>query len=148
MQTIDDVQSDRSAYFKTQTLSYTFRLKLCSICILYIFCCILINISQLCVLLLSMDQLTNFYFFHILTFAAYLLFDLPHLQWTTYKKVVMSDDIETSPGPNFSTFNFFSWNLDSIYAQDLLLVLLLLKRIIHFISTIGLVLLRPTSTTL
>ena len=51
-------------------------------------------------------------------FATCLLCNMLHLQWITYNKVIMSGDIETNPGPNCSTLNFCSWNLNSICAQD------------------------------
>ena len=51
-------------------------------------------------------------------YAACLLCHTLHLQWTTYQTILRSGDIETNPGPEHSTFNFCSWNLNSICAYD------------------------------
>ena len=54
---------------------------------------------------------TNFY-------ATCLICHMLHLQRTTYLTILRSGDIETNPGPGHSTFNFCSWNLNSIFAHD------------------------------
>ena len=51
-------------------------------------------------------------------YATCLICHTLHLQWTTYLTILRSGDIETNPGPEHSTFNFCSWNLNSIFAHD------------------------------
>ncbi len=48
-----------------------------------------------------------------------------HAQWTVYRTILLSGDIETNPGPPFGSFNFCSWNLNSICAHDFLRVSLI-----------------------
>ena len=51
-------------------------------------------------------------------YATCLICHTLHLQWTTYQTILRSGDIETNPGPEHSTFNFCSWNLNSICAHN------------------------------
>ena len=40
------------------------------------------------------------------------------MQWITHGTILLSGDVERNPGPNLSTFNFCTWNLNSITAHD------------------------------
>ena len=48
-----------------------------------------------------------------------------YLQWTIYKHVLLSVDIEKNPGPDQETLKFCSWNLNSINAHEYIRVSLL-----------------------
>ena len=48
-----------------------------------------------------------------------------HTQWSCYRIILLSGDIETNPGPDLGTLNFCSWNLNSICAYEFLRVSLL-----------------------
>ena len=48
-----------------------------------------------------------------------------YLQWTIYKHVLLSVDIEKNPGPDRETLKFCSWNLNSINAHEYIRVSLL-----------------------
>ena len=41
-----------------------------------------------------------------------------HLQWLTHNTILLSGDVESNPGPNIHTFNFCTWNLNSLTAHD------------------------------
>ena len=51
-------------------------------------------------------------------YALFVLYYMLHMQWITYRTTLLSGDIERNPGPNLSTFNFCTWNLNSITAHD------------------------------
>ena len=46
-----------------------------------------------------------------------------HTQWTIFRSIQLSGDIETNPGPG--TLDFCCWNLNSIATHDYLLVSLI-----------------------
>ena len=46
-----------------------------------------------------------------------------HLQWFVFRTILLSDDVETNPGPD--TLDFCCWNLNSITAHDFLRVSLI-----------------------
>ena len=63
-------------------------------------------------------KLKSFYLRYTYIYATCLVCYTLHLQWTTYKTFVMSGDVEINPGPDHSTFNFCSLNLNSICARN------------------------------
>ena len=55
---------------------------------------------------------------YVYLYASLTLYYELHLQWLTYKTILLSGDIESSPGPNLNTFKFCTWNLNSITAHE------------------------------
>ncbi len=51
-------------------------------------------------------------------YALFVLYYMLHMHWITHRTILLSGDIETNPGPNLNTFNFCTWNLNSITAHD------------------------------
>ena len=73
-------------------------------------------------------------------YATCLICHTLHLQWTTYLTILRSGDIETNPGPEHSTFNFCSWNLNSIFAHDFTRVSLIeAYNAVYYYDLIGIV---------
>ena len=62
---------------------------------------------------------SKYAFFHIACLAFYAL----HIKWLVLRIILLCGDIETNPGPE--TFDFCSWNLNSITAYDFLRVSLI-----------------------
>ena len=77
-----------------------------------------------------------------------LIFDTLWMQWTIYKSILLSGDIETNPGPDKATFSFCSWNLNSICAHDFTRVSLIeAYNSVHSYDLIGIVETHLDSTT-
>ena len=51
-------------------------------------------------------------------YASLTLYYELHLQWLTYKTILLSGYIESNPGPNLNTFKFYTWNLNIITAHE------------------------------
>ena len=67
------------------------------------------------------DLLVKYCYFYSICIASYTM----HTQWSCYRIILLSGDIETNPGPDLRTLNFCSWNLNSICAYEFLRVSLL-----------------------
>ena len=77
-----------------------------------------------------------------------LIFYTLWMQWTIYKSILLSGDIETNPGPDKATFSFCSWNLNSICAHDFTRVSLIeAYNSVHSYDLIGIVETHLDSTT-
>ena len=59
------------------------------------------------------------------SYAASLTCYKLRVQWTIYKHILLSVDIEENPGPNRETLKFCSWNLNNICAHEYIRVSLL-----------------------
>ena len=63
--------------------------------------------------------LFKYCYFYSICIASYTL----HSQWSSYRTLLLSGDIETNPGPG--TLSFCSWNLNSICAHEFVRVSLM-----------------------
>ena len=62
----------------------------------------------------------QFLFFYAYFYFGCMACNTRHTQWLVYRTILLSDYIETSPGPE--TLDFCTWNLNSISAYDFLRV--------------------------
>ena len=65
--------------------------------------------------------LLGYVYFYAVCLISYTL----QLQWTIYRHILLSPDIETNPGPDQGTFKFCSWNLNSLCAHEFIRVSLI-----------------------
>ena len=85
-------------------------------------------IKKICFLsfyLVNRKLLIDFLLIYCNSYAAFLTCYMLYLQWTIYKHVLLSVDIEKNPGPDRETLKFCSWNLNSISAHEYIRVSLL-----------------------